>query len=113
MHAPCPLYRLTCRSRRDHEDSRAARVNGRRAVASIRTNSGSENAEQQRNDKHDEKNEEQNLRDFGRARRDAGKAEHRGNDRDDKENSGVMKHENLLKAGFAFMAMSEESRPTR
>jgi hypothetical protein len=74
-----------------------------RAVSS-KSRSGSEYAEQQRDNEDDQENEEQNLGDFGSARRDAGKAEHRRNDGNDKENSRVMKHENLLNAGFALMA---------
>jgi hypothetical protein len=53
----------------------------------------SDDAHQQRNQEDHDKNEEQDLRDFRGAGRDAAEAEHGGDDRDDKENGCVSKHE--------------------
>ncbi|CAM2159171.1 hypothetical protein PT2222_50138 [Paraburkholderia tropica] len=51
-----------------------------------------QHAEQQRDDEHDEEDVKQDLGDFRRARRNAGEAEHGGNERDHEKDDGVMKH---------------------
>jgi hypothetical protein len=53
---------------------------------------GSEYTQQQCHDEHDHENVEQDLGDFGSACGDAGKAEYRGNDRDDEKYDCVVKH---------------------
>jgi hypothetical protein len=62
--------------------------------------SGSKHAKQQCDNEHDEENVEQDLRDFRRAGRDAGKAEYGGNDRYDEKDDSVVKHGDLPFIGF-------------
>jgi hypothetical protein len=52
----------------------------------------SEYAKQQRDHEHDEENVEQDLCNFGRARRDAGKSEHGRNDRNHEKDDRIVKH---------------------
>jgi hypothetical protein len=52
----------------------------------------SEYAEQQRDHEYDEENVEQDLCNFGRTRRNAGKAEHGGDDRNHEKDNGIVKH---------------------
>jgi hypothetical protein len=49
-------------------------------------------AHQESDDRADQEHDEEDLRDSGRADRDSAKAEERGNQRDYKEDNGIMKH---------------------
>src|SRR3546814_19708384 len=66
-------------------------------VAQMRGDGGpSTRATEERNDRQDQKDDEQDLRDAGRGTRDAAKAEHGGNDRDEQDHQGVVKHRDVL-----------------
>ena len=62
----------------------------------IATDGHSFGAPEECDDCQNQKNEEQDLRYAGRGTRDATEPEYRGNDSDDQENQGVMKHGSVL-----------------
>jgi hypothetical protein len=59
-----------------------------------------EYAEQQGRQKDHDKDEEQDLRNFGSSTRDTAEAEKRRNDRDDEKDDSVSKHEALQRVDY-------------
>jgi hypothetical protein len=55
--------------------------------------SAATHAHQETDDGADQKNDEKYFRDTGSANRDSAKAEHRGNQGDDEEDYGIVKHD--------------------
>src|ERR1700676_537742 len=78
------------------------RSSGVRGLSQSRTRASSpEYAEQQRCQEDHDKDEEQDLRDFGCSTRDTAEAEKRRDDRDDEKDDSVSKHEALHRGRFS------------